>query len=505
MTVNWRVLMQNKDRRFLIGVKMYIFIAIAVFSAAFGASLVSYSLYANKIDAYYKNLSFHSAENFSAFVDGDYLKELRAVVESEEYQTLRDAAEEADDESMVVDYLKEKGLWEGYEKNRGLLVRYLRNMKDLKYLYIVVWGDADDVYDMYLLDDEEEPVYETGYYEEREPELMGKDATDFIEPTINHGDWGWLCSSYVPVYDSNGSLVCQIGCDIAMDEIMNERRIILIYVVICASAFTILVLAAAMQLVNRTVINPLKLLTEGLKKFSPSETKSYEEAGVIDLNIKSRDEIQDIYEEVQMMQKRIIDHLRDLLTVQQQKELAESEVKEKEKELGEMSRDALSDSLTGVGNKLAYTRTIEKLNNRVRAKEPGLSFAILMIDVNCLKVINDNYGHTSGDTYLRGCCHTICEVFKHSPVFRIGGDEFIAVLQGSDYDRRFEKLEELNSQFERLFNDKSIDPWFRYSASSGIADFASDDSSVELVFKRADKAMYESKQAFKKKYGLETR
>lgn len=79
--------------------------------------------------------------------------------------------------------------------------------------------------------------------------------------------------------------------------------------------------------------------------------------------------------------------------------------------------------------------------------------------------------------------------------------KFIVVLQGQDYENRLHHLESMRTIFERTFTQDNVDPWENYSASVGMAEYASDDSTVELVFKRADKAMYEEKQAFNKKYG----
>ena len=82
-------------------------------------------------------------------------------------------AEAADDEKPVVDYLKAHGLWDQYETEREKLRTYAGNISDIKYLYIVVWGGKDSKYNMYLLDADDVPVYETGYYEEREKEFLG--------------------------------------------------------------------------------------------------------------------------------------------------------------------------------------------------------------------------------------------------------------------------------------------------------------------------------------------
>ena len=125
-----------------------------------------------------------------------------------------------------------------------------------------------------------------------------------------------------------------------------------------------------------------------------------------------------------------------------------------------------------------------------------------MVDMNKLKDINDSCGHKAGDQYIRGCCRMVCEVFKHSPVYRIGGDEFIVVLQGHDYKERHALVEELRENFDKKYNQTELKPWFRYSAAVGMAENASYDTTVDPVFKRADNAMYEDKKCFKSKYGI---
>ena len=63
-----------------------------------------------------------------------------------------------------------------------------------------------------------------------------------------------------------------------------------------------------------------------------------------------------------------------------------------------------------MGSKAAYIRKTEEINAAI---SNGLQdFAIVMVDMNNLKEIKDKYGHRSGDQYIRGCCHLICEAFK---------------------------------------------------------------------------------------------
>ena len=490
-------IMEEKKKRFSIGKKMYLFVGITVFLATFGMAFLAFSISSGQIDRYFKNLAFASARNFSTFVDVEYFKKLREMAESEEYQVLRERAEERDDEEAIEEYIRAQGLWEGYVENRNLLVRYLRNMDNIKYLYIVVWGGVNDKYDMYLMDDDENPIYQTGYYELREAELMGVDASAEIEPTISHGDWGWLCSAYVPLYDSEGNLICQVGCDVGMDDIMKERRVNLMYILLGAIVLTVIVLSGANFLMDKSIITPLNTIMTEMKKFKPAENCSYDDAGVIRLDIKSRDEIEDIYDGIRSMQISIVDYLNDITAIQKDKERAEKDVKAKEKQIGKISAEAYKDPLTHVGSKVAYVKKIEE-TNQLLGKEEDTHFAIVMVDVNNLKQINDNYGHTYGDEYLRGCCHVICNVYKHSPVYRIGGDEFVVFVAGEDYEVRHEKLSALKKSYETTCHDTNLKPWRRYSAAIGMAEYATDDNTVELVFKRADKAMYINKQEFKK-------
>ena len=495
--------MQEKDpqkrRRMTIGPKLYGFVAVAVFLASFGASVIAYLIHAGQIDNYYKNLSLNTAINFASFVDGDFLGELCQVVMTDEFMKLRDTAEETEDEDLIRDYLDSHGLWDRYDSTRSFLIRYLRNMEDIEYLYIMKLGEEGSNTDIYLIDDDENPLYATGSTEEDYLEIDG--TTGIVQPAISNSEWGWLCSAYAPVYDSKGNLVCHIGCDVSMDEVKASRRRALLYDLLGSAAFTLFVMILAIYYTKRTVIKPLNEITANMGRFSPSRDADYEQSGVIDLKLRNNDEISDIYHAIQSMQKRIVDYIKDIVEIEKEKEIAENDAKLKEKELGKVSKDAYRDALTHVGSKIAYTKKIADMNETV--KEPGTEFAIVMVDVNFLKMINDKYGHASGDSYLTGCCSVICNIYKHSPVFRVGGDEFVAILTGEDYQNRHERIKQMKASFEQSYNREDVDPWLRYSAAFGMAEYSPDDGNVESVYERADKEMYKEKSRFKQSLGLD--
>ena len=148
------------------------------------------------------------------------------------------------------------------------------------------------------------------------------------------------------------------------------------------------------------------------------------------------------------------------------------------------------DSLTGVKNKNAFNESENIINEAIRS-EGGENFAIAVFDINNLKEVNDKQGHSAGDELIKKGCRLICDVFAHSPVFRIGGDEFAALVRGSDY----ENLDELMQNFYliNLENKKSGD----VVVAAGAAKYQGD-RYVEDVFKRADAEMYENKKLLKK-------
>lgn len=105
-----------------------------------------------------------------------------------------------------------------------------------------------------------------------------------------------------------------------------------------------------------------------------------------------------------------------------------------------------------------------------------------------------------GDMALRKLSGLICTVFMHSPVFRIGGDEFVVILKNNDYDEVDELVAEFRAkidEFERA-DARELKPWERISAAIGFVRYDPNlDSDVAGTFRRADKQMYACKQQMK--------
>ena len=155
------------------------------------------------------------------------------------------------------------------------------------------------------------------------------------------------------------------------------------------------------------------------------------------------------------------------------------------------------DALTGVSNRAFYERKTSIMNDNIRANPESLKFAICECDLNNLKIINDTYGHESGDFYIKTCCKTICNIFKHSPVFRTGGDEFVMILQNEDYERMDEIKKEINDLvFSEIKKPGSILEKISFAAGFSKFNYKTD-KTVGDVLNRADFEMYIHKKMIK--------
>ncbi len=170
--------------------------------------------------------------------------------------------------------------------------------------------------------------------------------------------------------------------------------------------------------------------------------------------------------------------------------------KQRQKELKTEKELARRDELTGVKNKTAYKELEDSVQSNMDNGMDYLPFALVVCDANNLKQINDTLGHAAGDEYIKASAKILCDIFVHSPVFRIGGDEFVVFLRGSDYVARVDLMEKLrNIVLENQQNGTGA------VLASGMTEYNPErDSFVAEIFDRADKEMYENKQQLKKDF-----
>ncbi len=153
---------------------------------------------------------------------------------------------------------------------------------------------------------------------------------------------------------------------------------------------------------------------------------------------------------------------------------------EKRDMIEELETLSYVDKLTGLKNRNCYINAIDKIK-----QTPPQSLAVIFADVNGLKKVNDNLGHQYGDTLIRWCANFLSKYIK-SPIFRIGGDEFICFIDDIESDDFYDLLQKMRSNLAEVgminmsmggtWHDKDID--------------------VEQQIVETDKIMYLEKQKF---------
>lgn len=203
--------------------------------------------------------------------------------------------------------------------------------------------------------------------------------------------------------------------------------------------------------------------------------------------------IDDSSKHTRMSVRRTGDHEHFMIGV----ENIDDEVRKEKEHLKALNTEkelARRDELTGTRNKTAYSELERSVQQNMDNGMDYLPFAIAVCDINDLKKVNDTEGHKAGDDYIRSAAKLLCDIFDHSPVFRIGGDEFVIFLRGDDYSSR----DQLMSQLRETVMANLIDRKGPVIASGMSEYIPGTDTTVSAVFERADNIMYKDKRELKR-------
>lgn len=246
-------------------------------------------------------------------------------------------------------------------------------------------------------------------------------------------------------------------------EIDRENNILVRDVMSSVIIISVICILVSVRL-SQSIIRPLKELKEASKQIADGNLK-------ITLPSGSQDEVGVLADSLQQM----VDCLRVYMD--------------------RISDLAYTDPLTGVKSKTAYNEEVRKMEESI---QKGFEqFGLVIFDVNGLKTMNDTYGHDAGDLYIKNACRLICTTYKHSPVFRIGGDEFAAILRGQDL-LNSEKLMRRFYDRMTIINRDAECPEENVSVAAGMAVYKEgQDVDIQSVFKRADENMYKNKISIK--------
>ena len=367
-------------------------------------------------------------------------------------------------------------------------------VKDGKYCFMSIVS-AENYYDRYV--DTEGNLFlgwisDDEYDEETVKKLFTimqqRDIVFYEEKT----EWGVDYTGSFPLLDSHKKPYALLCVDVDITEIarliLNHTIETLGIIIILGLFFTVIFL----MWIRATVTRPIALLEKSVADFAENSH------GQRDINalvfdrpvIKSQNEVSKLSEAVNQMTLDMRDYVRDIVE-------AERRAESMRVQAAQMNELANKDALTGIRNKTAYDKEIKKIEYDMSTGKLN-AFGIGMIDLNFLKRVNDTYGHEQGNIAIKKLCFLVCTTFEHSPVFRIGGDEFVVILKGTDLDNIDSLTDSFKKKLAEIAEDDKLEPWEKVSAAIGLAFYDKDiDANVLNVFKRADKNMYECKKAMK--------
>ena len=434
-----------------------------------------------------------------------FVRENRRIID--EYQRMADGVTELMidelDPSKMDFYIQANYSSPEYMRIIKRLYLIKNNFTDIKYMYIYRFYKDEkgnplgtiifDLEDEYTDTPNQVSIDWVGsLYEVLEPfaskidELTGN-AEPVFETAFSKED-GYLLSMAKPIFDDRGNYVASACVDFSMQQMYVKNILFIISFGVILLFAMLAILIHFLFIIRKIISRPLLAISTTVAGFKYETEKDLQNNldSLKWLDIKSKNEIGVLYNALLTAEQDTLYYLNNL-------NQAEDEINFKNKKISELGDLALRDSMTNVGNKAAFTRAVSAISDTDE-------YGIVLMDVNNLKYINDTFGHEAGDEYIIGTCTILCDAFSHSPVFRIGGDEFAVILKGRDYENRQALLGSTIQIFEIIWKEKEDDPVHRFSGSVGMADSSFCESTRETI-KAADDAMYKYKKEFKEKNG----
>ena len=354
---------------------------------------------------------------------------------------------------------------------------------DFKYIY-VVRAKGDGTY-IFIADADPDTPAAFGETVTESPALLSAGGgVAAVDSKAVRDKWGKYYSAYCPVFTSDGKIGGIVGVDFDANWYKNQMTQNVIYLLLAGAVALIAGGGIAVLLTSRlrkrfsklngevnALAGNIGTLMEEISSDAEYEVIAPETAAEEDGGSTGEGSIEKLSEDVATIRlnlKRFIDFVH---------------------------AQAYIDGMTGVGNKTAYLELVHETDRKIA--EGCADFSIAVFDVNGLKNVNDDCGHEMGDEMLTGAADCIGRVFGRKNVFRIGGDEFIAVLPGfteADMEEAFVRLDAETARENGAIagTDRAA-----ISFSRGAATFKpGEDASFRFVFKRADEAMYRDKDAY---------
>lgn len=300
--------------------------------------------------------------------------------------------------------------------------------------------------------------------------------------------WGSFYSAYSPIFDSKGKVAGIIGVDFNAkwyeEQIARQIRMI-----VFACVLSIIGGGGIVFLFTRRTRKQFQILNKEMGKMTDEIEELAEELSLttgfqaVDAErymnpgkFKAADTstlLQEIYDRLRSVRKELREYIEKAHIM------------------------AYTDILTGMGNRNAYFEVKEKLNKKI--SKGNVTFAVAIFDINGLKNANDDYGHETGDLMIVSVAEILKQFFKKGTLFRIGGDEFVAIVENTSNEQMSIILDKISAEIDSKIIVKN-ELHIPLAISKGFSVYTPEDKEVKIVVQRADAQMYQNKTEYYTKH-----
>ena len=316
----------------------------SILAVAVGLMAISYYVFCQRVDRKYDATLTHAAEACANSVSAEFIRFFWKQINTEEFRTLRDRAQAAGDDQPIAAWLRSKpGFYAAYAQSEGkspdddrdewsLMADYedlLSVLLEVKEYFETdgAYFQYDDGTATYNLVDADESLLYIGTVEKPIPEFEDYADNAAVPPVTYRSEFGWLRTAMASVMDyETGEAVALAGVDINMTGVMHERIVFLRQSLLFVTILLIVAITLSVVILQRTTIKPLRQLAGAAMRFA-NEDRAFSKDDVICLDIRSNDEIGDLYREIKSMENRIVDYTEHLTQVTAEKERVSTELR----------------------------------------------------------------------------------------------------------------------------------------------------------------------------------
>ena len=320
--------MKTEKQRSL-SVKMNVFIIVVILLISGGLVTIAYQVYRQKINSIYFREAEVAALDAKKRILPGYVDYFWDHINTDEFRNIRKEAIAANDESLIRNWMDSvpsmvltvmdlDGRPMSRETYEAEGYRWLSLYDD----YMMMIGKLTDCLELfdisavYIQSDEGETSYNlvrpgenlfyVGSIEDPIEAFSDYGENESIPATIYHSPIGWLCSITLELDDAEeGKIVGTVGVDIDVELVVHERRLFLVHSAVYVVGLTVAAIFISMFLMKRFILHPLEQLSKGAAEFA-IDNEGLTMDDVLRLPIDSKDEIGDLYRQIQAMQSRIV-------------------------------------------------------------------------------------------------------------------------------------------------------------------------------------------------------